>query len=243
MRILVVEDDGDIRQGIAQGLVAAGFAVDEAGDVRGAEFQIDINTYDCLVLDRMLPDGDALDLLTERRRAGVVTPALFLTARDAISDRVQGFQAGGDDYVVKPFALEELVARVSSLCRRAQYARPPVITVGDIEIDTARCAVRRDGILLTLTLKEYRILELLAANVGQVVSRADLVEHCWDEMSEPMSNVVDVHMRQLRVKLGEPQVIETVRGVGYLLEAVSAASAASAGASVGSLPPPPPPSS
>jgi len=219
MRILVVEDDTDIRRGVASGLAAAGFAVDEADDVPTAEFQIDVNTYDCLVLDRTLPSGDALDLLTARRRAGLTTPTLFLTARDSVADRVHGFEAGGDDYLVKPFALEELVARVSSLCRRAQYARPPVMRVGDVEIDTARCEVRRDGVLLTLTLKEYRVLELLAANVGVVVSRNDLVEHCWDEQSEPMSNVIDVHIRQLRVKLGDPPLIETVRGVGYLIDA------------------------
>ena len=218
MRILVVEDDEPIRRGIVSGLVAAGFAVDEVGDIRSAEFQMDVNTYDGLVLDRLLPDGDALDFLTAKRQSGMVTPTLFLTARDSVADRVSGFEAGGDDYLVKPFALEELVVRVSSLCRRAQFARPPVMRVADIEIDTARCEVRRDGILLTLTLKEYRILELLAANFAQVVSRADLVDHCWDEMSEPMSNVVDVHMRQLRVKLGDPPVIETVRGVGYLLD-------------------------
>lgn len=218
MRILVVEDDDDIRGGVIAGLVAAGFGVDEAADIPAAEFQMDVNSYDCLVLDRMLPSGDALDLLTARRRAGFVTPTLFLTARDSVADRVLGFEAGGDDYLVKPFALEELVVRVSSLCRRSQYARPPIMYLQDIEIDTARCEVRRDGILLTLTLKEYRVLELLAANAGKVVSRAELVEHCWDEMTEPMSNVVDVHIRQLRVKLGDPPVIETVRGVGYLVE-------------------------
>lgn len=219
MRILVVEDDVDIRRGIARGLAATGFAVDEADDLAAAEFQIDVNAYDCLVLDRNLPSGDALDLLTARRRAGMTTPTLFLTARDSIAERVKGFEAGGDDYLVKPFALEELIVRVTSLCRRAQYARPSVITVDDIQIDTARCEVRRDGVLLTLTHKEYRVLEMLAAHAGSVVTRADLVEHCWDEMTEPMSNVVDVHIRQLRVKLGDPPVIETVRGVGYLVEA------------------------
>ena len=219
MRILVVEDDVAIRRGVVRGLAAAGFAVDEAGDLPAAAFQIDVNAYDCLVLDRRLPGGDALDLLTDRRRTGLTTPALFLTARDSIAERVRGFEAGGDDYLVKPFALEELIVRVTSLCRRAPFARPPRLTVGDIEIDTARCEVRRDGVLLTLTHKEYRLLELLAVNAGTVVSRADLVEHCWDEMSEPMSNVVDVHIRQLRVKLGEPAVIETVRGIGYRVDA------------------------
>lgn len=217
MRVLVVEDDADVLAGVKLGLEAAGFAVDGVDDLPEGEILMDVNRYDCLVLDRTLPSGDAIDLLAARRAAGYATPALFLTARDAVADRVAGFHAGGDDYLVKPFALAELVARVGSLCRRAQAARPVVLEVGDLVVDTARCEVRRGGVLLPLARKEYRLLEVLVAEEGRVVSRADLIERCWDEVVNPMSNVVDVHVKELRRKLGAPPLIHTVRGFGYRL--------------------------
>ncbi len=217
MRILVVEDDAALRDGVKAGLEAAGFAVDVAEDLPDAEFAVDVNRYDCLVLDRMVPSGDLLVFLAERRAGGLQTPALFLTARDAVADRVEGFRAGGDDYLVKPFALEELVARVGSLCRRTQDVRPPILEVADVVVDTARCEVRRGGVLLPLARKEYRLLEVLAVNAGTVVSRTELIERCWDEVVNPMSNVIDVHVKELRRKLGSPPLIQTVRGMGYLL--------------------------
>ena len=218
MRILVVEDDPDIRSSVEAGLAAAGFAVDVAEDLPIADVRLSVNTYDCLVLDRMIPGGDTLALLDRRRRDGDATPALFLTARDAVADRIDGFEAGGDDYLVKPFALDELVARVRALCRRRQTAVPTTVTIGDLEIDRARAEVRRAGVLLPLTAKEAAILEELVTHADVVVSRSHMIEHCWDEAHDPMSNVVDVHVSSLRRKLGDPSPIRTVRGQGLVLD-------------------------
>lgn len=218
MRVLVVEDDPDIRSSVERGLVAAGFAADTAGALDDADVQLAVNDYDCLVLDRMIPGGDTIDLLVERRRNGDATPVLFLTARDAVEDRIAGFEAGGDDYLVKPFALDELVVRVRALCRRRDSLAPSTLVVGDVEIDRGRAEVRRDGVLLPLTAKERSLLEQLVDHVDTVVSRSHLIEHCWDESHDPMSNVVDVHVSSLRRKLGEPCPIRTVRGQGFILE-------------------------
>ena len=218
MRILVVEDDPDIRASVAAGLTAAGFAVDTTDELLDADIQLSVNDYDCLVLDRMVPGGDTLDLLAARRRDGDTTPALFLTARDAVEDRIDGFEAGGDDYLIKPFALDELIVRVRALCRRRETSAPTTITIGDIEIDRAKAEVRRDGVLLPLTAKESGILEQLVTHVDTVVSRTHLIEHCWDDAHDPMSNVVDVHVSSLRRKLGDPSPIRTVRGQGFILE-------------------------
>ena len=218
MRILVVEDDRDIRASVEAGLTTAGFAVDTADELMAADIALSVNTYDCLVLDRMVPGGDTVDLLAERRRDGDTTPALFLTARDAVEDRIGGFEAGGDDYLIKPFALDELIVRVRALCRRREVSAPTTVTIDDIEIDRARAEVRRDGVLLPLTAKESAILEQLVSHVDAVVSRSHLIEHCWDEAHDPMSNVVDVHVSSLRRKLGDPSPIRTVRGQGFILE-------------------------
>lgn len=217
MRVLLVEDDGDLRFGVAAALRAAGFAVDEVADLPQADEALFVTSYDCAVFDRMLPSGDAAGYVAELRRRGGAVPVLFLTARDTVADRVGGFASGGDDYLVKPFAVPELVARVGSLCRRAGVVRPPVHRVADLEIDTARRQVRRAGVLLTLTGREFAVLEVLAARADQAVSRAELIESCWDEMAEPRSNVLEVLVSQLRRKLGDPPLIHTVRGVGYRL--------------------------
>ena len=218
MRVLVVEDDPDIRTSVERGLVAAGLAVDTASSLDDADVQLAVNDYDCLVLDRMIPGGDTIDLLIERRRGGAATPALFLTARDAVEDRVDAFEAGGDDNLVTPFALDELIVRVRALCRRRDSVAPSRLVVGDVEIDRARAEVRRDGVLLPLTAKESSILEQLVDHVDTVVTRSHLIEHCWDETHDPMSNVVDVHVSSLRRKLGDPCPIRTVRGQGFILE-------------------------
>ncbi|MFE3205081.1 response regulator transcription factor [Embleya sp. NPDC059237] len=223
MRVLVVEDDPDLGRAVVSGLQTVGFAVDAAGRIGDADLKVAVNTYDCLVVDRGLPDGDGLDLVRRLRAAGARTPVLMLTAMDAVPDRLAGFDGGADDYLVKPFVFEELAARVRALCRRAEQPRPPVSVVGDVEIDTARRRVRRAGVLLTLTVKEFAVLELLTARAGQVVPRADLIECCWDEMAEPMSNVVDAVIAQLRRKLGPPALIGTVRGVGFVIGADEAA--------------------
>ncbi|MEM7274295.1 MAG: response regulator transcription factor [Actinomycetota bacterium] len=219
MRILIIEDDADISAGVEAGLRDAGFAVDAVADLASAEAAHEVNEYDAVVADRMVPDGDALDLVVRWRAGGDATPILFLTARDAVADRVDGFEAGGDDYLVKPFALDELVVRVRALCRRGGRDTPPVIEVGPLVIDRSRAEVRRDGVLLPLTAKERCLLSYLADNVDRVLTRSELIEHCWDEAHDPMSNVVDVHIASLRRKLGSPNPVRTVRGAGFVLDA------------------------
>ncbi|MYX12242.1 response regulator [Streptomyces sp. SID8374] len=220
--MLLVEDDANLRFGVAAALRAAGLAVDEAVDLPQADEALFVTAYDCAVFDRMLPSGDAAVYVEELRRDGRAVPVLFLTARDTVADRVEGFARGGDDYLVKPFAVPELVARVRSLCRRAPAVSPPVLRVGDVEIDTARRQVRRAGVLLTFTRREFAVLEVLATRADQAVGRAELIESCWDEMAEPQSNVLEVLISQLRRKLGGPPLVHTVRGVGYRLADESA---------------------
>ena len=220
VKVLVVEDDADLGYAVAAALRGAGLAVDLVDDIPAADEAVAVNRYACVVFDRMLPAGDSISYVASRRRSGWVTPVLFLTARDSVADRVAGFEHGGDDYLVKPFAVAELVARVLSLGRRSLASGPPaapVLSVADLEIDVPRRQVRRNGVLLTVTAKEFAVLELLANHHGEVVSRTMLIEHCWDAMSEPMSNVVDVLVAQLRRKLGGPPLIQTVRGAGYVL--------------------------
>ncbi|WP_432009332.1 MULTISPECIES: response regulator transcription factor [Streptomyces] len=215
--MLLVEDDADLRFGVAAALRAAGLAVDEAVDLPQADEALFTTAYDCVVFDRMLPSGDAAAYVEKLRRTGRAVPVRFLTARDTVADRVEGFARGGDDYLVKPFAVPELVARVRSLCRRAPAVAPPVLRVGDVEIDPARRQVRRAGVLLTLTRREFAVLEVLATRADRAVGRAELIESCWDEMAEPQSNVLEVLVSQLRRKLGAPPLLHTVRGVGYRL--------------------------
>jgi DNA-binding response OmpR family regulator len=220
VKVLVVEDDADLGYAVAAALRGAGLAVDLVDDIPAADEAVAVNRYACVVFDRMLPAGDSIVYVTSRRRSGWNTPVLFLTARDSVADRVAGFEHGGDDYLVKPFAVAELVARVLSLGRRSLASgapASPILAVADLEIDVPRRQVRRNGVLLTVTAKEFSVLELLANHPGEVVSRTMLIEHCWDAMSEPMSNVVDVLVAQLRRKLGGPPLIQTVRGAGYVL--------------------------
>ena len=216
MRVFVLEDDDDVRTALVRFVTAAGYAVDAVGSWADAHEHLTINDYDALVLDRTVPGGDSIDLLAERRAAGDRTPALFLTARDSISDRVQGLGIGADDYLVKPFAMEELVARVHVLTRRSAVAAEPVLTLGDLHVDPATLSATRGGVDLGLTVKEFSILRYLVLNSGRIVTRSELIEHCWNEYLEPMSNVVDVKIAQLRKKLGVPPLVHTVRGAGYV---------------------------
>lgn len=216
MRILVTEDDDDLRYSVAVSLRGAGFAVDVATDLAGADEALAVNSYDCAVFDRRVPGGDSLDYVRRRRRAGLAVPVLFLTALDGIGDRVEGLEVG-DDYLVKPFAMEELVVRVRLLCHRRELDRPTVLRHDDLELDPGSRQVRRAGVLLTLTRREYLVLELLLANAGRPVSRADLIRYAWDEMARPTTNVVEVLIAQLRRKLRDPPLIHTVRQVGYRL--------------------------
>lgn len=213
---MVVEDDENVRDGAVAVLRAAGFAVDTAADLPGADESLWVNSYDCVVFDRMLPSGDSLHYVAHRRAQGWQVPVLFLTARDSEHDRVAGLREG-DDYLVKPFAAAELVARVRSLCRRAPAPRSTVLRCADVELDAARNLVTRAGVVLSLTRKELLVLERLMTTVGRPVSRRELIRHAWDENFDPDSNVLDQTVRGLRRKLREPPLVHTVRGIGYLI--------------------------
>jgi DNA-binding response OmpR family regulator len=215
--VLVVEDDEDLRIAVAAELTGAGLRVGSVRDLAAADAALSATDHECVVFDRMLPDGDAIDYVQRRRQQGWAVPVLFLTARDALADRVAGFEHGGDDYLVKPFAVAEMTARVFALCRRAGTGRPSVLRYADLEVDCARREVRRDGVLLTLSDKEFAVLERLVTKPGRAVARGELVEHCWDTSTDPMSNVVDVVILRLRRKLGQPELVHAVRGVGYRL--------------------------
>ena len=215
MRVMVVEDDDDLRLAVTTELAGAGLEVAQAADIAAADLVLAGGRFDCVVFDRMLPDGDAINYVHRRRQEGWAVPVLFLTARDTIADVVAGFEHGGDDYLVKPFAVAEMTARVLTLGRRAGSGRPSVLRLADLELDSARRQVRRAGVLLGLTSKEFAVLEFLMSRTGLAVSRTDLIEHCWDSSTDPMSNVVDVVIKRLRGKLGEPELLHTVRGRGY----------------------------
>jgi len=218
VKVLLVEDDAVLRDDLGRWLRRQAFAVDEADTLRDALDFLCSSEFDCLVLDRMLPDGDSLDMLVERRTAGDMTPALFLSCeRTAIDDRVAGLNAGGDSYLVKPAGRKEFLAHVHALCRRAARPCPPVYEVGPLVVDTARHRVTYEGAEVTLKAREFSLLALLASRAGEVVEKIELVERCWGEREWPTSNTVDVHIGRLRQKLGSSLVIETIRGVGYSL--------------------------
>lgn len=219
VRVMVVEDDEDLRVAVAAELGAAGLDVVATADLAGADAALRTHPFDCVVFDRMLPDGDAIGYVQRVRQDGWSVPVLFLTARDSVADRIAGFAHGGDDYLIKPFSVAELAARVRILCRRTvrTAGRPSVLRLADLEVDCARRTVRRGGVLLTVSDKEFAVLEYLAIRPGQAVTRTELIEHCWDSAADPMSNVVDVVVRRLRRKLREPELIHTVRGRGYRL--------------------------
>ncbi|MFI7676906.1 response regulator transcription factor [Actinophytocola sp. NPDC049390] len=214
MRVLVVEDDENLRIAITGSLRAAGFAVDPVGDLPAADEALMVNSYDCAVFDRMLPSGDSLHYIRVRRPP---VPVLFLTARDTVADRIAGLEHG-DDYLVKPFAVEEMEARVRRLCRRVSSGLPPVLRCGDLEVDGGRHEVRRAGVLLTVTAKEFDVLRLLVARQRTPVGRAELIKEVWDPLVDPTSNVLDVVINQLRRKLRHPPMIHTVRGFGYRID-------------------------
>ena len=220
--VMFVEDDENMRVAVATQLRAAGLEVHTCGDLASADLALGRHGYDCAVFDRMLPDGDSMGYVHQRRQQGWQVPVLFLTARDSFADRVAGFDHGADDYLVKPFAMAELTERVVNLCQRAVVGRPPVLRCEDLVMDCARREVRRADVLLSLSNKEFSVLEYLLTRPGQAVDRNDLLEHCWDAQSEEMgdkSNRVDVVVKRLRRKLREPELIHTVRSVGYRLGA------------------------
>jgi len=218
MKLLVVEDEAPMAGFLRRGLTEEGFAVDVAEDAGAADQSVGVYEYDAILLDVMLPGTDGFELCHRWRAEGIAAPILFLTARDGVDDRVRGLEIGGDDYLVKPFSFDELLARVRALIRRSQ-GRPvdPEMRVGGIVIDTNRRAVRKDGQLVPLTTREYQLFEYLARHPGRLVTRTALWEHVWESGSEPDSNVIDVYIRYLRAKLGR-DLIETIRGAGYILQ-------------------------
>jgi two-component system, OmpR family, response regulator len=216
MRVLVVEDEPRMASVIRRSLEREGLAADVAGKGEDALWMAAAVEYDAIVLDVMLPGLSGFDACRLLRERGVWAPVLMLTARDGVDDRVRGLDSGADDYLVKPFALAELHARLRSLARRGQPERPPVLEVGDLRLDPARREVRRDEAAIDLSAKEFALLETLMRRPGEVLSRLELIEHAWDFAYETRSNVVDVYVRRLRGKLGDG-AIETVRGVGYRL--------------------------
>jgi two-component system copper resistance phosphate regulon response regulator CusR len=208
---------------LSRSLREKGYAVDQATDGEGALYQAAVNPYDAIVLDVGLPRRSGVEVSRELRRRGSHVPILMLTARDALDDRVTGLDAGADDYLTKPFELEELYARLRALLRRLPSLQPDVLTVADLRIDTGSQAVTRGGRPVSLTSKEYVMLEHLARNAGRVVGRAELCEHVWDENHDPFSNAIEVYINRLRHKIdeGEAQpLIHTRRRAGYLLAAL-----------------------
>jgi DNA-binding response OmpR family regulator len=220
MRILVIEDYEPLRTSVTQGLREEGFAVDAAADGEEGWWHAREGEYDVIVLDLMLPRIDGLTLLKRLRQAGGKTHVLILTARDALEDRVAGLNMGADDYLVKPFAFDELLARVRALIRRRYDAKNPILRVGDLEIDTGAKTVRRADSPIELTAREYALLELLAMRTGQLVTRTEIWEHLYEFQSTAQSNVVDVYIGYVRRKIerpGGPRLIHTRRGQGYVL--------------------------
>lgn len=220
MRVLVVEDSPRLSEAISTGLRKSGYAVDVALDGRTGLWQAKSCDYDVIVLDVMLPAMDGLAVLGELRRAGRQAHVLMLTARDAIEDRVSGLRAGADDYLVKPFAFDELLARVEALVRRKHAAKNPLHVIRGLSVNTASRTVERDGEFLDLPARQYSLLELLVLNAGTVLSRSQIESHLYDNTSEPMSNVVDSTVYALRKRIdrpGEPSLIQTRRGLGYVL--------------------------
>ena len=222
MRILVVEDHPMLRRSLTDGLREERYAVDAAASGTEAGHLIQSTPYDCVILDLMLPGRSGLDVLGEMRRHGNRSPVLCLTARDALEDRIRGLDSGADDYLVKPFEWDELLARVRALLRRGHGVADPVVRVGDLEIDTLAKSARRARQAISLTAREYALLEYLALRAGQVVSRSEVWEHLYDMNDESTSNVVDVYVGYLRNKVDKPfasKLIHTRRGLGYVLSA------------------------
>ena len=223
MRALVVEDDASIAEFVVRGLREAGFAVDQATDGEEGLAAAARQPYDAAIVDVMLPKRDGLSVIEELRRRGVTTPVLILSARRSVDDRVRGLQAGGDDYLTKPFAFAELLARVQALVRRATRApEPTTLTVEDLVLDLLSRRVTRGGKPLDLRPREFSLLEYLMRNAGRVVSKTMILSHVWEYSFDPQTNVVDVLVSRLREKIDRPfdkKLLHTVRGVGYVLRA------------------------
>ncbi len=223
MRMLVVEDDLEAQRYLVNGLRESGHVVDDAADGETGLTLALSRPYDVAVIDRMLPKLDGLRLVQELREHGNVTPVLFLSALSEVDDRVKGLKAGGDDYLTKPYAFVELLARIDALMRRRQpSAVKTKLAVGDLELDLLTRAARRNGTSIELQPREFRLLEYLMRHAGQVVTRTMLLESVWEYHFDPQTNVIDVHISRLRAKIDkgfEPPLLQTVRGAGYMIRA------------------------
>jgi DNA-binding response OmpR family regulator len=222
MRVLVVEDSKHLRESVVKALQRSGYAVDAAGDGEEGLWLARENSYDAVVLDIMLPKRDGLAVLGDLRRDGIETPVMLLTARNTVDDRVEGLRGGADDYLGKPFALAEFLARVDVLCRRGYGKRSAILVAGDLEVDTNAKVARRAGRDMDLTAREYALLELLVLEAGKVLSRTRIEEHLYDDSGSRISNVVDSTIYHLRRKLGSDggAMIQTRRGQGYVFKEV-----------------------
>ena len=223
MRVLVAEDSTRLLRTLSGALRRSGYAVDAVSDGEEAFWLASENNYDAAILDIMLPKRDGLDVVRALRARGKLTHILLLTAKDTVADRVEGLAAGADDYLVKPFAIEELLARVRALCRRAYASKRTLVRLGDLEVNLSACTVTRAGGRVELTAREFQLLEYLVRRAGSVVTRTEIEAHIYDNRVEPMSNVVDSAVCGLRKKLAassqsEP-LIHTRRGLGYVLDA------------------------
>jgi two-component system OmpR family response regulator len=222
VRVLIVEDELRMASLVRRGLVKEGLSADVAPNGEVALVSAGAHEYDAIVLDVMLPGMNGFETCRRLRAAGVWTPVLMLTARDSVEDRVAGLDTGADDYLVKPFAFAELLARLRALVRRGEPERPSVLEVGDLRLDPATREVRRGATEIPLSAKEFALLETFMRRPGTVLSRYDLLEHAWDFAYENRSNIVDVYVRRLRAKIDEPfgrRTLETIRGAGYRLRA------------------------
>ena len=222
MRVLVIEDEPRIANVIAKGLREHSYAVDIAEDGVAGLYQTSINDYDVIVLDVLLPECDGYEVCRELRRRRNTTPVLMLTARACVDDRITGFDAGADDYLTKPFSFRELLARIRALLRRDVQLRPDVFEIEDLVVDSASHRVSRANHDVQLTAKEYALLEYLARRAGQLVSRAEIAAHVWDDSFDPFSNAIEVYMNRLRKKIDgnhSTKLLHTRRGEGYILEA------------------------
>lgn len=220
MRLLVVEDETTLAQYLRKGLQEAGWAVDACATVEEAWRLTLLNPYDLIILDLGLPGADGMELLRRVRTAGRELPVLILTARGDVEDRVAGLNAGADDYVTKPFAFAELVARVHALLRRGHVPRSLVLRVADLELDVVRREARREGLRIELTAREFAVLEFLTRHAGEIVTRTMLAEHVWGDHYDSLSNLIEVFVNRLRRKTeagGAPRLLHTVRGAGYVL--------------------------
>ncbi|MBI3826217.1 MAG: response regulator transcription factor [Candidatus Rokubacteria bacterium] len=220
MRVLLIEDDRKAAKLLVKGLQEEGFVVDVALNGEEGDEQAAVNEYDVIVLDWLLPGKDGIAVCRALRARAISTPILMLTARDSLADRITGLSTGADDYLTKPFAFAELLARIRALLRRSRLAQPAVLRVADLTLDPATRRVSRGGVPVALTSREYAILEVLIRSEGEIVSRTRLVERVWYEASEVLDNLVDVHVSHLRKKIDRGEhvpLIHTVRGFGYRL--------------------------